>query len=143
MGKASRTKGASAERELSALLFDELGIRLQRRVGQCRDGGCDLEVHPEERGPIAARLARFSIEVKRHATASPHLIERWWQQAVEQAKATYRIPVLAYRADRLSWRFVVPLTEINPSLPALSETTDYTAELSSVGFCALVREGAP
>ena len=141
MGSHSRNKGASAERELARLIYGELGVHMQRRVAQCRDGGCDLEPHPDEAGPIAEALRRLAIEVKRHSTASPHLIERWWQQAVEQAKATYRIPVLAYRADRLSWRFVVPLTEINPSLPALSETTDYTAELSVLGFCALVREG--
>ncbi|MBK1699757.1 hypothetical protein [Thiococcus pfennigii] len=142
MSATSRTKGATAEREVAALLLEELGIRLTRRLEQYQRGGCDLTVHPDENGPVADRLRRLAIEVKRHREASPGLVDRWWQQAVAQAETVLKAPVLAYRADRCPWRFIVPLAELNPDLPALDGSTSYTAELSLPGFAALVRETA-
>lgn len=142
MSAKSRTKGSSGERELAALLFDELGVRLHRRLEQYQRGGCDLAVHPEEAGPVADRLRRLAIEVKRHREASQGLVDRWWQQAVTQAEASGKVPALAYRADRCPWRLVVPLAELHPDLPALDGSTAYTAELSVLGFAALVRETA-
>jgi Holliday junction resolvase len=140
MSAASRTKGASAERELAALLLDELGIRLHRRLEQCQRGGCGLAVHPDEAGPVADRLRRLAIEVKRHREATPGLIDRWWRQAVTQAEADGKVPVLAYRADRCPWRVVVPLAEVDPYLPTLTDDATYTAELSLLAFAAVVRE---
>ena len=134
-----RTKGASAERELAAAIGAELGVRLVRNLEQPRDGGRDLDVHPEEAGAVADVLRCWAIEVKRHARATPALLRAWWQQTQAQAAAVSRLPALAYRADRGPWRVVVPLAELRPDLPSW-HGWDWTAELSLPGFCALVRE---
>jgi hypothetical protein len=124
-GNHSRRKGSSAELELAHLIRDELGIRLQRRVGQSRSGGHDLDIHPDEHGPVAAQLARYAIECKRAAKVSPRLVVGWWRQAVAQAAAAYRVPCLAYRQDRQGWSFVVPLQELNRDMPAPTAEMDY------------------
>jgi hypothetical protein len=139
-GNHSRRKGSSAELELAHLIHDELGIRLQRRVEQARSGGHDLDIHPDEHGPVAAQLARYAIEVKRAALVSPALIRGWWRQAVGQAAAAYKVPCLAYRQDRQRWTFVVPLQELNRDMPAPTAEMDYCATLTLQGWAALVRE---
>lgn len=142
MGRMQRDKGASAERELAGAIFGELGVRLVRNLDQSRRGGYDLTLAPDEAGPVAAVLARFALEVKRHAQATPANVRVWWGQAEAQADAAGLVPVLAYRADRGAWRFVLPLYEVRPDLTQAAGV-EFTAELSLTGFCALVREGAP
>jgi hypothetical protein len=137
----SRAKGAGAERELSAALFDELGVKLVRNLEQTRAGGHDLTLAPGETGPVAAQLARYAFEVKRHAKAPAALVRAWWRQAEAQASAAGLVPVLAYRPDRGAWRFVLPLVELHPGLTR-APGVEFTAELSLVGFAALIRETA-
>ncbi len=78
MSKLSRNKGAGAERELAAVILDELGVRLLRRLEQTRSGGYDLDVHPDETGPVAAQIRRYALEVKRHTKALPAQVRSWW-----------------------------------------------------------------
>ncbi len=95
MGKASRAKGAAAERELLKLLGAELGQLLTRNLQQSREGGADC---------ICVR--GWAIEVKRQERLSR---PAWWRQACEQADRLGVRPMLAYRRSREPWRFVVGL----------------------------------
>jgi len=136
MSKSQRSKGAAGERELCTLLYEHLGVRLVRNLEQSRRGGYDLIPHPDATGPIAAWLARYAIEVKRHATAPPHLLKQWWSQAETQARAVGLVPCLAYRTDRSAWRLLLPLSELLPNPPPWTGV-QWTVQLSLEGFCAL------
>jgi Holliday junction resolvase len=90
MAKASRDKGARAERELCKLLSDELGIEVRRNVDQARAGGADCLMVPG-----------YAIEVKRREMlARP----TWWKQACEQAQKVNAEPCVFYRQSRQPWR---------------------------------------
>ena len=90
MSKASRDKGARAEREVLKLLGEELGQVLQRNIQQTRGGGADcLEVKG------------FAIEIKRQERLSR---PAWWAQAVEQAQRVGAEPMLLYRRNREQWQ---------------------------------------
>jgi hypothetical protein len=77
-----RQKGATAEREVAAILFDELGLNFKRDLEQYRsaDHGdllCDDPDFP------------FCVEVKRYKTgcsASP----LWWDQVKKAATADWK-----------------------------------------------------
>ena len=90
----SRNKGASAEREVSKLLYDELGIKMVRNLEQSRSGGHDLT--PEQSGGL---LDGYAIEVKRYAKITTALLRGFWQQACEQAQRANKVPLLIYRQD--------------------------------------------
>lgn len=134
----SRNKGASAERELAALIHERLGVRLKRNLEQSRNGGHDL-IAPDIAAPAAATLESFAIECKRYRATSAALVAKWWLQATQQAQKAGKVPVLAYRADWQPWRVVVPLAAVNCTFQEW-EGIEWTAELSLDGFCALVRE---
>lgn len=136
----SRNKGSAAERELAGLIHAETGIMLVRNLEQSRRGGHDLTLHPDANGPVAAWLARFAIEVKRHHRATPALLRSWWAQTCEQAERCGLRPCLAYRGDRASWRLALPLCCLRPELPSWDHRIEYTAELPLPAFCALARE---
>lgn len=141
MSAASRNKGASGERELAGALFEELGVRLVRRLDQTRAGGHDLEPAPGQSGAVAALMGTLAIESKRYRAVSPGLIKGWWEQAARQARVARKTPVLAYRADRGEWRVRVPLSLIQPGLDH-GGGPEWSAELSLAGFCFLIREAA-
>jgi hypothetical protein len=88
----SRTKGASAEREVFKIISDQLGIKVERNLVQTREGGSDTVV------------GEWAIEVKRQETLS---INVWWEQAVEQALRVNKKPMLIYRKSRMPWKVVV------------------------------------
>ncbi len=92
-GRMARNKGAAGERELAQILTDHLGVKIQRKLGQARDGGDDIQI------------GKYRIEVKRRETLS---IDAWCKQ-VEDAASHDDIPVLAYRRNGQPWRVVVPL----------------------------------
>lgn len=92
-GKSARNKGAAAERELAAMLSNELGIAVKRKLGQARDGGDDIQI------------GKFRIEVKRRETLA---IEKWCKQ-VEAACSGQDVPVVAFRRSGEPWRAVVPI----------------------------------
>jgi len=93
MGKAQRNKGAAAEREVCALLSEELGITVRRNVDQARSGGADC-----------VEIRGFAIEIKRREALSR---PAWWAQAVKQAKAAGLEPMLLYRRSREPWRAMI------------------------------------
>lgn len=126
MGAMQRTKGQAGEREVAALVRDLTGWDVKRRVRQ-HDGDSDLEGIPG-----------WSVEVKRHASATRSDIAGWWRQAVTQAKGL--LPVLFYRLDRDSWRAVWPVAV---SMRAASEIWmgyEWTAEGSVEAWAAVARE---
>ena len=88
----SRTKGASAEREVFKIISDSLGIKVERNLVQTREGGSDTVV------------GDWAIEVKRQETLS---INAWWEQAVEQALRVNKKPMLIYRKSRMPWKVVI------------------------------------
>lgn len=67
MSKMQRTKGATYEREICARLSEECGRKIQRNIGQARDGGTDIP------------FGNFLIECKRRKTLGT--IEKWLKQA--------------------------------------------------------------
>lgn len=129
----SRTKGNNAERDVSKLLYDELGIRLVRNLEQSRSGGHDLT--PEVSGGL---MDSYAIEIKRYAKITTAMLRGFWLQACEQAQRANKIPVLIYRQDRGDWLTVIPLHQINPALSE-SNNFDSVAILSISAFCAVVR----
>ena len=103
-GRGRRNKGATGERELAALLTEQLGFEVKRKLGQARDGGHDIEI------------GRFCIEVKRQERLA---IEDWCRQ-VELSVTTSAeidsegsigspVPVVIFRRSGQPWRAVVPL----------------------------------
>jgi len=95
---SSRSKGASAEREVAVLIHQELQDvlekRPQRNLLQTRDGGHDL-----------VGLPGVALEVKRVEQLS---LAKWWAQACRQADDVGLLPVLVYRQSRQPWCFVLP-----------------------------------
>ena len=96
----SRRKGTAGEREFASAVLDTLGVRLARRLDQCRAGGFDLAPEPGDDSAGAVLLAGYAIEVKRHRAVTPASVALWWRQAVRQSEAAGLAPLLAYRADR-------------------------------------------
>ncbi len=92
-GRASRDKGNRAERELASILTDRLGFVVQRKLGQARDGGDDIQI------------GKYRIEVKRRERVQ---IDQWSEQ-VEQAAQAGDVPIVIYRRNGQPWRVVVPL----------------------------------
>lgn len=125
MGKLSRTKGASGEREFINLLKDYLGdIDIKRNLNQYQQSNeSDIKGFDD-----------FAIEVKRCKSAS---LNSWWSQAERQAQAVNKVPVLAYRLDRQQWRVRVPMY-LAYQIPG--HGIEWTAEIGVEAFCAIVRE---
>ncbi|PQA83207.1 hypothetical protein C5F52_10925 [Limnohabitans sp. TS-CS-82] len=138
MAGASRNKGKCGEREAAALLSLVTGFDVRRRVRQ-HDGDSDLEGVPN-----------WSIEVKRHATATAGKLSDWWAQAQEQARRTNCLPVLLYRPDRGGWRCVWPsalhlgeqLTQCETPTTATTEThhLDQTLSASPATWWAMCKD---
>lgn len=129
MGAMSRAKGATAEREVAAIIRDISGFEVRRRVRQ-HDGDSDLVGVPG-----------WSIEVKRHKVAKRHDVAAWWAQTVRQASGFAHIPVLLYRADYDVWRAVFPMAVRWVEQRAeYWESYDYTSESSIRGWLAAANE---
>jgi hypothetical protein len=115
-----RTKGATGEREIAALLndivMDELRKRkwnedvieafryyVQRNSNQSSVGGKDL-----------INTFGYAIEIKRHQVPA---IKKWWEQCCQQAYRLGEEPVLLYRANRKPWRVVLHASIQSPFKP--------------------------
>lgn len=121
----SRTKGASAERDVAQILRNELGIETKRNLEQWRSGGSDILGVPG-----------FAIEVKR---AAKPLLNQWWAQTVRQAEELKELPCLWWRLDRQPWRVKVPLWAICADAHPSYEM-EWTADITPEAFCMIVRE---
>jgi len=99
-GRGARNKGSQGERELAALLSDQLGFVVKRNLGQARDGGDDLTVQ------------HFKIEVKRRERLE---IDKWSEQ-VEACVQPGEVPVLAYRRNGQPWRVCLRLEDFIPMM---------------------------
>jgi len=100
-GRSSKNKGANAERELADIIFYATGVQMVRNLEQTRNGGHDLD-----------GIDGLSIEVKRQEKLC---LLAWWRQTLRQAAECDSIPVLAYRQNRKSWKFIVGLDKIELS----------------------------
>lgn len=134
----SRTKGAAGERDFAKALLDELGVKLERNLQQARNGGHDLIVVGD--CPIAQRLNRYAIEVKRYRQPTDGLISDWWQQTTRQAEECGKSPLLAYRGDKRKWRVIISMREFSPALADKYPAVSQTAWLSIPAFGAFIRE---
>ena len=117
MGKKSRDKGASGEREFCSTLGNLIGLScLHRNLDQTRAGGYDLVVDGSVAGreSLLRRLNQLAIEVKRYHTSTPYMIRKWWSQACRQAAAAGRRPALVFREDRGRWQCLIPASEKLP-----------------------------
>ena len=138
-GRTSRAKGAGGEREFAAAVADVLGVRLVRRLDQCRGGGFDLAPEPGDDSAGAVLLAGYAIEVKRHRAVTPASVATWWAQAVRQSDAAGLAPLLAYRADRQPWHVVVALHTLVPGTAPADDAVPHIATLDLDGFAATTR----
>jgi hypothetical protein len=87
LSKKSRDKGAGYEREVAAQIYGETGHKLQRKLGQARDGGSDLD----DLGGI------FVIECKRRKTLGT--VYGWLRQVIAAVKWQGQIPMVVARED--------------------------------------------
>jgi Holliday junction resolvase len=101
----ARNKGAAGERELSKILTDELGFVVQRKLGQARDGGDDIQI------------GQYRIEVKRRERVQADD----WAQQVEATCQLGDVPIVAYRRNGQPWRCIVPLDWV---IEQIRETVD-------------------
>lgn len=92
--KGRREKGARGEREFFGVLNKYLPerLRIQREIGQSRDGGLD------------GNSASVGIEVKRQERLN---LPKWLKQARDGAGG--KIPVVAYRQNGGQWNCLVDL----------------------------------
>lgn len=97
MGRSQRNKGKRGEREFLNQLGELLDCDLSRNLNQSANGGAD-----------SLSLPGWAVEVKRQERLS---IEAWWNQAVTQAEADNRKPLLAFRRNRTEWRVVLSLED--------------------------------
>jgi hypothetical protein len=127
MSAMARTKGARGELEAASLIADLTGWVVKRRVRN-HAGDSDLVGVPG-----------WSVEIKRHASATRGDIARWWTQAAIQA--TDALPVLLYRLDRDQWRAVWPVAALLVA-PTGNHWAgyDWTVEGSVAAWAAVARE---
>jgi len=137
----ARRKGASGEGEFAAAVLDVLGAHLARQLDQHRTDGLDLAPEPVSASDVAMLLRRYAIECKRPRSAPPAEVVGWWHQTVRQATDAGLHPLLAYRADRIPWRIVLPLELLVPDATGFStahdgSTAPHAATLTLAGFAA-------
>lgn len=126
MSKMQREKGSRGERELFALLTEQLGVTVTRNLSQTRGGGAD-----------SLNVEGWAIECKRCEALS---IASWWTQATRQAEATGRKPALFYRQSRKPWRAVLDLHHV---APGVFTAPGSLCELALSDACTVIRESLP
>jgi len=96
-GKASRAKGASAEREV-VILLKERGYTARRAAYS--------GAMAHEKGDVVG-LDGFHVEVKRCEKLQ---LPMWTRQAESQAKDG-EVPLVVYRSSREPWRVSMPFDD--------------------------------
>jgi hypothetical protein len=109
MSKSQRTKGATYEREVCDAFTPVVGKKVQRNIGQSRDGGNDIDV------------GRLVIECKRRKTLGT--VYGWLQQAIDATRGRFLaqhdddvvgvpfIPVVVARQDAGESIVILRLTD--------------------------------
>lgn len=123
MSASQRNKGAAGERELFALLTEQLGVTVTRNLTQTRGGGAD-----------ALDVPGWAIECKRQEALS---IASWWSQARRQADDLSRKPILFYRQSRKPWRAVLDLHHVAPGIFTMPGSL---CDLALSDACTVIRE---
>lgn len=97
----SRVKGRSGEYEIRDILDAELGLTFKRDIEQFRQA---------DRGDLLCVDMDFPavIEVKRYAKGGETPRGAWWDQCCKAATAAGKWPLLAWRFDRMDWRWRLP-----------------------------------
>ena len=126
MSASQRSKGSRGERELFALLTEQLGVTVTRNLSQTRGGGAD-----------SLNVEGWAIEVKRQEALS---IASWWTQTQRQAEQTGRKPALFYRQSRRPWRAVLDLSHV---APGVFTAPGSLCELALADACTVIRESLP
>jgi Holliday junction resolvase len=101
----SRAKGSGGEREVAAILHDQLGLAFKRDLEQYRSA---------DRGDLLCVDMDFPlvIEVKRYAKGGETPRGAWWDQCCKAATAAHKWPLLVWRYDRMDWRWRLPVALI-------------------------------
>lgn len=128
LGRKSRRKGATSERELCRMLADNLGGEYCRNFKQFAKS---------QEGDIEQLVGPYCVESKAHATLN---LRSWWQQTLAAADKRGALPCLAYKVARKGWRFVVPIPDAWNSGHQWAKDYAYTMTLEPDGFYFLVRE---
>lgn len=105
MGKTQRVKGAAYEREVCAAFRDAWQVDAQRRLGQARDGGSDIEI------------GRFVIECKRRKSLTT--LRTWYEQArrVSATRTDPAVPMVVCREDHGDSYVVLSLADFLTIVP--------------------------
>ena len=122
-----RNKGASFEREVAKMLFDELGITFKRDLEQYRAGDHGDLIPDDDSFP-------FVLELKRYAGGPVGGQAGWWEQVCKAANRENKMPALLYKYDRKPIRCVLPLAAIMPNHHG------YLIEVGFSTFCYITRE---
>ena len=96
IGRSSRQRGQSAERELCALLNDALGTHVKRNLGQERDSGADIT------------LGKYGIQVKYVKALN---ISKAWEQACIDSEVSGLEPLVAHRKPGEHWKVTMDVEE--------------------------------
>lgn len=124
---SGRNKGASFEREISKMLFDELGVSFKRDLEQYRAGDHGDLIPDDDAFP-------FVLELKRYADGPIGGQPVWWNQVVKAAARENKLPCLIYKYDRKPIRCVIPLDAL------MQHKTDHVVEMDLEAFCYVTRE---
>ena len=131
----SRTKGSGGEREVAAILHDQLGLTFKRDIEQYRQA---------DRGDLLCVDMDFPmvIEVKRYAKGGETPRGAWWDQCCKAATAADKWPLLVWRYDRMDWRWRLPaaLVQRLNDKPDYSLDWSYAVEMDTRTAMTLIRE---
>ena len=107
MGKKSRTKGKAFELEVARLLWNMLGVRVQRNLEQYQTNGL---------GDLVG-WDGVCIECKRRSKVTPGMIEDWWRET--KSEAGDNKPLLVYREDRKNAVFCMDSADIGADVSVM------------------------
>ena len=126
----SRQKGAAFERSIITSIKNSLGDKLvetpKRNLSQY-----------QIKGEADILIPGWSIECKAYANTGGVYKEAWWQQAIEAAANTDRLPVLIYKFNNRPIRCVLQLMAVCRNF---SYDPDLTCEISLETWLHIARE---
>lgn len=124
----SRNKGKSGELEFIKEFEIVFGVKLKRNYEQAASSGHDFIVDKLDSALAKYIDEYYAIEAKRRKKIKQSDLNKFWEQAVKQAKKAKKIPILVYREDYRMWRVLFPL------LWNSDKTINGTADMSLIGL---------